>query len=145
MGTQEQVEVATLPASRDLDALVAEQVMGGLSKHEWDTSYTGVDFCHVCQSTGDDLFYGRTTNDACIPHYSTSMAAAWEIVQHFFAKGHTVVLFAYAETHPVRHKPEGESYCCEMHHPEQRIAFGRADTAPLAICRAALRAVMEKP
>jgi len=120
--------IDTLPAGRELDALVAERVMGwsnisrgadGDDAYGWNASLSG----HVPP-------HGRIQ----IPKYSTNIAAAWEVVEKrlstdgHFAFWPSVAGFSVAY-HGIRtwdSEPVWEVW---------------AETAPLAICRAALRAV----
>lgn len=93
----EAMDIHTIPAGRELDALVAEKVMG-IGKLEFDA------------------YYGPQHR------YSTDIAAAWEVVEKL-AK-------------PLKVVWTGKVWVCEV--------FGEpcsqeAGTAPLAICRAALK------
>jgi hypothetical protein len=108
--------VSDLPAGRELDALVAEKVMG------------------ICVSTGWEDIYPVVAGVTCVTNpirpYSTDIAAAWEVVEKALApKGYNVG--------PLY---EGNGWWvvqdagCGM-----EIAI--AETAPLAICLAALNAV----
>ncbi len=68
-----------------------------------------------------------------LPHYSTSIADAWTVIGKMRADGYTVDLID--ERNP-------RIWCCEMETDEELHAhFARADTAPHAICLAALEAV----
>lgn len=131
-----------MQAGRELDALVAEKVMGwSLNAHgEWlnsDQSFTGwhtneskYDPCHNC---------GRSN----LWHPSTSIEAAWEVVEKMggvFRMSTTlggqyrvtfsdVTVDSYSEEYDVGRKYDKEAL---------------ADTAPHAICLAALKAVGHK-
>ena len=109
-----QADISCLPASRELDALVAEKVMG-LFLHR----YVSEDI--------EPVVLNR--DESKVPPYSTSLAAAWQVVEHF------------------TNCPAGFGLR-KMSAWEALIVFpggaecsARADTAPLAICRAALKAV----
>jgi len=114
-------DILSLPAGRELDALVVEKVMG-YRHHPWTQTIPE----HWCR-----LPTGETCLFADLPHYSTSIAAAWEVVERL----------PYRLVRIVR---EGGSWYCtvgdELNYP--MFAPIRADTAPLAICRTALKAVM---
>ena len=112
-------EILKLEAGRELDALVAEQVMG---------------FVDLGPLQLADLRYQKPTTDGVVvlgrlPNYSTDIAAAWQVVEKIsklyhveienFDGGYGVTLDDYSQT-------------WEAHAP----------TAPLAISRAALLAVM---
>ena len=111
-----------LPASRALDALVAEKVMGW----EWfrfirhEDSYIG----EFGPAQGDEPIaenYGEHP-----PLYSTSIAAAWEVVEKLRDTQFTLERDALVSA---------GGWSCMMG------GFGEGSTAPLAICRAALKAV----
>ena len=119
MSDEQQVSRA---AGRELDALIAEKVMGW-SDLAWNDSFTRVHGREPGKLRGTD---GRRV----VPLYSTEISAAWEVleragpsgwgrgVEHVVTEGHTVFWQAYIG-----------------------VAFGRGDTAPHAICLAALEAV----
>ena len=125
-------------AGRELDALVAEKVMGWTawrSKHGYFNITDGDGNSHTCDpatskydpETGERLpepkWWDYSTE---LPDYSTDIAAAWPLVERF---GITV----YA---PTRERHDWVAAikigACEVAHGE---------TAPLAICLAALKAV----
>ena len=116
-----------IKAGRELDALVAEKVMGWKSVDRAD------------EKDGGD-FYGVTIRDGLtavyrVPLYSVDIAAAWEVVE----------------------KCSGPSFWIERHPNAWQVCFyelgdshaktGLASSAPWAICLAALKAVgyKEKP
>ena len=116
-------------AGRCLDAWVAEAVMGSAKPkhfahtpaHVWDVVWEGEWFCELIYGEGDKCKWTPR-------HYSTDIAAAWEVVGRFpnwvidISRGKYV---AYVE-------PEGHGK-----------GEGHSNSAPLAICRAALKAVGE--
>ena len=155
--------MSDLPAGRELDALVAEKVMGlEIVHHEWPCGYlpdaqskeaahpnwdaafnikVPLELRDPADAT-DDAWYGerravfahRRIDGSFayvvpVPEYSTDLAAAWEVMARFLhdwqidihgcAEGWEVALLSQ----------EGDE------------VFGESDTAPLAICRAALKAV----
>lgn len=73
---------------------------------------------------------------ASLPHYSTDIAAAWQIVSHLGA--HPLTLTRY----PAQ-AADAQWYCQVTYERDgwRHWATGQAPTAPLAICRAALAAV----
>lgn len=93
--------ISSLPASRELDALVAEHVM-----------HQPIDKFALAQG----VLYN-------IPPYSTSIAAAWEVVEKLAVVGSAVL------------KKEN-GWICVL-----GLETADANTAPLAICRAALKVV----
>lgn len=101
-----------LQAGREIDALVVERVMG------WKVAKPEAAALRF-------VTMGDTLHPNHVPHYSTDIAAAWEVVEALRAR------FVFE-----MYDREDGSYV---------VKFGqevkRADTAPLAICRAALAAV----
>lgn len=98
-------DIDSLPAGRELDALIHDKVMG----LEW-----------------------------CIEHpelqpYSTDISAAWEVVEKL---NHHGFLLSFLNT-----RSPGNRYLVEFRDKGDYVAA--ADTAPLAICRAALKALSE--
>jgi hypothetical protein len=91
-------EILNMPAGREMDALIAEKVIDP----DW------VKLKNLC------------------PHYSTDIAAAWELVE----KMKYFTLY------------RGDGYW-ECEYSGQYLESIDAETAPLAICRAALLAVIE--
>ena len=113
-----------MKAGRELDALIAEKVMG-LTRHDESYVAEGVgkvlrfvwrDGCGTCVYSGD-MF---------LPHYSTDIAAAWEVVE----KADLWSLYGSIGDGPYR-------ACIQF---GDREGLMTADTAPLAICLAALKA-----
>ena len=97
-----------LEAGYELDALVAEKVMGLVKgSFGWINSDTAIPIA--------------------LPLYSTDIAAAWEVVERF--KDWDWKLYSHGE---------GESFVI---YKDGTHYEATAPTAPLAICRAALKAV----
>ena len=104
---------------RDLDEEIAERVLGWQRPtrefQPWDMMPKEHPGCCLCTPFE-------------VPHFSTEMAAAWRVVDAFASKGW------YVEVQHV-----------DTHRDKWRAHFGAwsvaTDTAPLAICRAALAAV----
>jgi hypothetical protein len=112
-------------AGRELDALVAEKVMGWTDIHPCPED--------DMREYGEDLWGrqpGSAHNQQNVPYYSTDIAAAWRI----FEKMHGHV---ERRGHPV----PGEEWLAQMWFGGQG-ANAYASTAPLALCLAAL-AVMD--
>ena len=107
--------IDTMPAGREMDALVAEKVMG------WaDINSNAALVGGLC----DDK-----RNWKPLPFYSTDIAAAWEVVEKI--KGNYGNCRFITEWVPKAKQWScgGDGYDC-----------GWGKTAPLAICRAALKA-----
>ncbi len=112
-------------ASRDLDALVAEKVMG------WRTS---VEQRHLRYTDPTN-----TIRTPVVPYFSTDIGAAWLVVEWMVAQGWSVdVQNRYAPTWACHvHKP--------AYQPEPRNFFTHTRSAAHAICLAALEAVGALP
>jgi len=104
-----------MPAGQEMDALVAEKVMGVK--------------CY-CPPKEDCLCHSWS------PAYSTDIAAAWGVVEYIRTATRAVnVRTLFASTGPDR-------YDCGIYDEVPGLdIWVEADTAPLAICRAALHAV----
>ena len=107
-------EILNMPAGREMDALVAKNVM----KLEFP----------VYEFDGYKHQYKPKP-------YSTNIAAAWEVVDKINSQ-ESLYNFELSK--------DDKSWMCEWWSKEtQEPIWATADTAPLAICRAALLAVME--
>jgi hypothetical protein len=114
---------------RELDALIAEKVMGLVIHHkrrdEWND--------------GDSLFYVYYVEDEehieHVPKYSTDISAAWEVVKKLRDLGYRPILM-----------PDwGEDWECQIYREAERIVDSPwCETAPHAICLAALKTHREE-
>jgi hypothetical protein len=121
-------EILNTPAGRELDALVAEKVM------ELKVDY---EFSDVLEPRVPFLV-DKYDEWGYLPNYSTDIAAAWEVVEFLRRKfwSTNIVCWDYSVKWVVT---------CEYrtgHGEPKKTLYADADTAPLAICRAALLAVM---
>lgn len=114
---QPQVQVLTRDAGRALDALVAEKVMGE------PVTWLPTALSHRDPHQSGEVFGAKGWHR--VPSYSTDIADAWLVVEKMRERG-----FVISAT------PNQQSWCA---------TFGAdsvwGETAPLAICRAALAAV----
>lgn len=110
-----------MEAGRELDALVAEKVMG-FTVTDWPTG-------KELPLAGAMAFLSESQKDR-IPHYSTNIAAAWQVVEKLDL---SVIRLNNGRW------SAGEAYAFENSYAEFRTTT-HADTAPLAICLAALKA-----
>lgn len=113
-----------MKAGRELDALVAEKVMG----HKitmWNELFK------VAKRKNDIpvIMLGETQYKP-IPSYSTNIADVWQVVEE---------LSAYYGVEVYQDK--GVPCECNVYHLGSRKGMAIADTVPLAICLAALEAV----
>jgi hypothetical protein len=130
-----QLDPDTLPAGRELDALVAEKVFGCNVK--WPMGEGGRGYCD-CKPKRTRYYktwpHGITTEEGCnypeLHEYSESIAATWEVVEKFLSDGHDFTLDSG------RNRDTGEIFhACRL----DDVNLTYAPTAPLAICRAALK------
>jgi hypothetical protein len=103
-----------MDAGRELDALVAEKIFGWL-------------MIDAAAGIGAPDHSGLSAI-AAVPHYSTDIAAVWQIVEHFGRKAASV---------DVSRRMRGYRCVIVWDGPN---ADARAESAPLAICLAGLRA-----
>lgn len=125
--------IEQLPAGRELDALIAEKVMGRCP-HRETRRYciedgNSVDSGYECVACGKDV-YG---SERC-PAFSTDMTAAWPLVEKLRADGMEVDLLS---------EPGNvDGWAVKTNRPDEEFCqIVTAPTAPLAICRAALATV----
>lgn len=131
------MSMTELQAGRALDALVAEKILGRTDWEHGEIGETsgGNPYCVRCNELGnwgDKIF----TNDRCCPRYSKDIAAAWLVIEKLEQDGFQISLNNFTPYwHVVMTKNMGvDGFGC-----------GQADTAPLAICLAALKAVGYQP
>lgn len=111
-----------MKAARKVDVLVAEKVMGWKDVREDEMMHW--DFCGQKPHIMDGEF--------CIPNYSTDIEAAWAVFEHFSSR--------YIEWND-----SDASWSVQLDF-KRRLrddcrGMGYANTAPHAICLAALKAV----
>jgi len=140
------MKIDDMKAGRELDALVAEKVMGWIgSVFKGPTLRIGNRYLHegdpIWTTPEGDLYHrarsidGSYVGDDC-PHYSTDIAAAWQVVEKVREKyvinieidceNIWVELWQDSTDEPSNYKQVADEY---------------GDTAPLAICLAALKAI----
>ena len=132
-------EILNMPAGRDLDALVAEKVMG------WGRAH--YDYVFWQQTAAEPLLrYCSSTlimRDGDEPpnyyqpfHPSRDIAAAWEVVERMneLRKPFSITQSAFMSGWIAEFLADDDFNTIEA----------QADTAPLAICRAALLAMEER-
>jgi len=154
----ENVQVDDMPAGREMDALVAEKVMGKtvfwrkvLESYSWDHEKKKADTPNYEQVPVEDLGGAAVAywDVGCeyqyklpiIKHYSANIAAAWEVVEKMRLTGregywrYGVEITMFPSLVEVRLWTHGFGV------GKKGAQVTRAETAPLAICRAALKAV----
>ena len=123
-----------MKAGRELDALIAEKVMG-LTRHDESYVAEGVgkvlrfvwrDGCGTCVYSGD-MF---------LPHYSTNIADAWEVVP--------VLDQRLDQFWSVVRAGEKFEFYSNPYELGDYTAYVEADTLPLLLCLAALKVVSQE-
>lgn len=126
-------------AGRDLDAEIHARVMG----IEWDASR-----CRVCGwKLAGHIMDGCVADNCAMrphpypradapPHYSTDIAAAFQVVEKMRDRGAELTLATKFNAWRVH---------IGFAAPDYRSILEYADTPPLAICRAALAALDSRP
>jgi hypothetical protein len=121
-----------MKAGRELDTLVAEKVMG-LTRH--DESYVaegvGKVIRFVWRDGGGTCVY---SGDMFLPHYSTNIADAWGVVERLVSTPGP-----NGDHHSVRVDYSGDAVVVIDENEDWQVS-AIAETAPLAICLAALKA-----
>ena len=119
-------EQAELQAGLELDALIAEKVMGRIVQMGEDGGY---------RELNHDIF--TDIEDPLTP-FSTDPVAALAVVERLSGRGWDVVLRAPTCTQP-RWVVTARVFAAPIYERAE------ADTLPLAVCRAALRAMEQQP
>lgn len=125
-------EILAMSAGRELNALVAEKVLGLERKHDWRSGVFGHWFCFGCgmmmECTEMPQVVGKCPTS---PRYSQNIEEAWKV-------GEAVGKYSWHVSHLATWWR-----CQIVTAPCLTKCFeAQADTAPLAICRAALLAVL---
>ena len=126
----------TRPAGRELDAEVAEKVMG-IHVGKVLRSVNVRDLPKVNQE-----FQAIGIPACCVPNYSTSIADAWSVVERLTNAGWLIHLWIPYEMKLTYRCEFTYDWAGEEDHA--RSVCMSADTAPLAICLAALKVKEEK-
>jgi len=134
------MNIDDMPAGREMDALIAEKVMGWHSDGEKYPIYCFVnptnnpiyDQIYVYKTKKDD---DNGTPKAC-DSFSRNISAAWEVVEKMNTSDLGIELISMTGN---------TLWICHLYKRERgEVICDTSGTAPLAICRAALKAVEEK-
>ena len=154
-----EAEIDTLEAGPVLDALVAEKVFGlSLCEFRVTSEINGVQVIACKHSNGDGSSLAGYPSKCYEPglalhHYSRNIAPAWEVVEKVNAETFTVGYYKPGEWEVdillsgLPEIPEGKETQefveeCFTQNPGRYLwHYVVASTAPLAICRAALKCV----
>lgn len=113
-----------MEAGRELDALIAEKVMGKTvrSKNEVTNNAFKPEYDELVVDLGNERY-------EFIRHYSTDIADAWKVLKKLIQLGAEINVGFYKQ------------WDCSIDYPIGCNWLVQAETAPLAICLAALEAV----
>lgn len=124
-------EIMDMQAGAEMDALISSKIFEVMAfratgnwEHENESDYL---------DEGEAYYFGEYQETIRLPKYSTDIAAAWEIVEKLKAAGKWLsISTSFIGT--------DEKWCCEYseNNIQSEVDFVLAETAPLAICRAAL-------
>ncbi len=126
-------EILALPAGRELDALLAEHVMGWGQVQPDCYVHDGKDWCGTDPNGGG--YYGDTGRKI-VPHFSSDIAAAWQVVER--------LRLDWSEFHLSRGPRGWSCLLADSLTRRPHIEVCNCDAASLAVCRAALLAVRKE-
>lgn len=119
-----------LPAGPELDALVAERVLGWGNVHIAWSQVRGIPPQYADKQPPD-----RTINFPGMG-WSLVISSAWDVVEAMERRGYSTNLHSHVDG-------SGRRWTAEFWEHVENTDMGHGDTAPLAICRAALAASLE--
>ena len=119
-------EILSMPAGLEMNAIVATHVMGA-PEIIWEKWRDGERYPVIRYCPGDDVFHP-------VPSYSTDIAAAWQVMERLRCD--------WSEIH-LTYTPRGWYVLLADSFTGKKVTeTGRQDSAPFAICRAALLATL---
>ncbi|MGI4864175.1 MAG: BC1872 family protein [Janthinobacterium lividum] len=136
-------EIENMPAGPAINQLVAEKILGRIWVHTAKTNnLIDPDDWPVWQVAFNDIEVGK--GDVGNPvggamGYSTDIARAWQVVEKMHADGWGYGLSAGRAT--IDPLPGHRLPDCTFYTRDGRQGWNQAETAPIAICRAALLAL----
>ena len=138
------MNINKMEAGPELDALIAEKVMGLAPCTHWLEGSGSFSIIH--EDECDAPVHGQchdAQSDRWTHKYSADIKAAWEVVQKLYEKGLIVCITLDRDE-----QRYGPVECCieddkRKKRDDTTVALAHALTAPLAICRAALKVVEE--
>ena len=126
------MKIDEIPAGREMDALIAEKVMGWkpVPINHWLPEGKGRGDKPCLWLFNHHPQYGEQTRSMCDFRPSTDISAAWEVAERIYQKG--------AQFSVKIGRPGGWRAWVGLNVGSDAVA----PTAPLAICRAALKTVL---
>lgn len=139
------VDVNMMEAGPGLDALIVERVLrmpvywSGVGSNAWAGPFLQRTHDYPYAASGDGgsrivLYLANDKADYWSP--STDIAAAWQVVEHIWATRNIPINLGRS----FDLKGESNAWSCRFGGLDDNV-FALADTMPLAICRAALKAI----
>ena len=146
MTQQELDQILALPAGRELDAAVARYIFGWTSVDAWTGNEAAdADWIGVPPGGMEGFFEGqRKSTFDWLPCYSADMATAWQVFTHHCMTSQVIGF----TVHSPQDRPDltdidylgyAREWICTC---QGKLVM--ASTAPLVICRAALKTVLSK-
>jgi hypothetical protein len=132
-------EIMNMPAGQEMDVLIAEKVMGWHAVMENGFNHwVNVDGGFQCGVAPYDGFEDEEDFHTLKWHPSESILWAWEVVEKLHPN--CSFLLDYDDPQTI----ESLKWCCLFFDKDEpyKEYEARANTAPLAICRAALLAIL---
>lgn len=120
------INIDEMQAGREMDALVAEKIMGFTVRYVLGRYQVAL-FDVETKERVPGIF-------KTLPHYSTDIAAAMEVVGNLYSMPNTKIEISWGSMINPRE--------ILVRIDRGQVSYGVADTLPLAICRAALKVVM---
>ncbi len=133
-----QAEIDVMEAGRNMDALIAETVFG---KKPCKFSMTGIISTLTiwkCEHQSAENCYPEDKG-TCLESYSKEMACAWKIAEIMKDRKNVSDSFGFSWPVELSFLDDRGVWAC-IFHGTRASAEGIGETAPLAICRAALKA-----
>ncbi|GED14021.1 BC1872 family protein [Aneurinibacillus migulanus] len=116
-----------MKTGRELDILVAEKVMGWVVDGDIIEN-ADLDEQGRCTFPSGDFLMNKETREP-LPNYSTNIADAWKVLEKLIQLGAEINVGFYKQ------------WDCSIDYPIGCNWLVQAETAPLAICLAALKAL----
>lgn len=95
-----------------------------------------LDRVRIDEEDGEAIFKRNpsATSWGFVPQYSVSIAAAWQVLEKLSADGYSYQVLEHSD-------PKRGDCLCELWKDFYRWNVNHQDTVPLAICRAAIKAI----
>ena len=137
--TPEQID--SMPAGPEINMLVAERVMQLGGEYQHDFQENGYGQCSKCDASNDMGAIRRGGRYCTIPdNYSEDISAAWGVIEKFrIGINNNVAAVIEMTVLDTISVPDCE---VKIYGPTVAEVFANAEEMPLAICRAALKAVL---